>query len=169
MKTRIISSAIIATLLISTTAIAQPKQRMQQGNQDGADRRAMMMKKHQTMQKGERQAFFTEEQKETMKKIHLETAKQVKPLKNELGELAAHQKTLTTSDNADLKAINKNIDKIAEAKAEVAKILAAQHQEIRSLLTEEQLLKFDSRKEQRGNAMKKIMKKGGQNKFRGGA
>jgi Spy/CpxP family protein refolding chaperone len=58
----------------------------------------------------------------------------------------AHQRTLTTADNADLKAINKNIDKMAEIKAEMAKIMAKQHQAFRSQLSEEQLIKFDNRK-----------------------
>ena len=124
----------------------------------------MVMKNHQANLKPERQNFFTEEQKETMKKIHLETAKKVKPLKNELHELAAHQKTLTTSDNADLKAINKNIDKMSEVKTEIAKIMAKQHQEVRSLLNEEQLLKFDAMQENRRKGMRGDASKQGMGK-----
>ena len=76
-------------------------------------------------------------------------AKQIKPLKNELNELNARQQTLTTADKADLKAINKNIDKMAALKADIAKIMAAQHQEVRGMLSEEQLLRFDARKNKR--------------------
>ncbi len=90
--------------------------------------------------------FLTEEQKDYMKKVRLETAKQLKPLKNELRELSARQQTLTTADKADLKAINENIDKIAGVKAEMAKIMAKQHQQIRAQLTDEQLIQFDSHK-----------------------
>lgn len=41
---------------------------------------------------------------------------------------------------------NKNIDKISGVKADMAKIRAKQHQEFRSQLTEEQLIKFDTMK-----------------------
>lgn len=144
MKTKILSLIIVAALFISTSVMAQPAKQGKQGFQN-PERKAMMMKR-MAQQKGERQNFFTAEQKETMKKLQLETAKKVKPLKNELREMMAHQQTLTTAENADLKAINKNIDKMAETKAEIAKIMVAQQQQVRSMLTEEQLLKFDSRK-----------------------
>ena len=145
MKTKVISLFIVATLLISTTVLAQPGN---QGNQF-PQRKAMMMKQS-AHQKNNYQKFFTVEQQETMKALRLETVKKVKPFKNELRELMAHQQTLTTADNADLKAINKNIDKISGTKTEIAKIMAAQHQQIRSLLTEEQLVRFDTMKNNRG-------------------
>ena len=149
MKTKILSLIIGAALFISTGIMAQPTKK---GNQkfQNQDRKAMMMNR-MAQQKGERQTFLTVEQKEMMKNINLETAKKVKPLKNEMREMMAHQRTLTTADNADLKAINKNIDKMAKAKAEIAKIMAAQHQQVRSILTEEQLLRFDRMKEKQGN------------------
>lgn len=150
MKTKISSLIIVAALFISTSIMAQPAKQGKQEFQN-QERNAMMMKR-MAQQKGERQTFFTVEQKETMKNLQLETAHKVKPLKNMLREMKAHQQTLTTADITDLKAINKNIDKMAETKARISKIVAAQHQEVRSLLTEEQLLRFDSRK---GNYEKK--------------
>jgi Spy/CpxP family protein refolding chaperone len=146
MKTRFLALAVC--LFVTTSIFAQPGQRGEQWQKLSPERKAMIMKKRQEM-KNDRQPFFTEDQKETMKEMRLETAKQVKPLRNGLNELAAKQKTLTTADNADLKAINKNIDKMSEIKAEIAKIHAKQHQEIRSLLTEEQLIKFDAMKQHR--------------------
>ena len=145
MKTRVLSLFIVATLLISTTVLAQPTK---QGNRN-PERKSMMMKQF-AQQKNIHQKFFTVEQQETMKALRLETAKIVKPFKNELRELMAHQQTLTTADDADLKAINKNIDKMSATKTEIAKIMAAQHQQIRSLLTEEQLLRFDTMKNKSG-------------------
>ena len=145
MKTRVLSLFIVATLFISTTVMAQPTK---QGNQIQQSK-AMKMKRS-AHKKNMHQKFFTAEQQETMKVLRLETAKKVKPFKNELRELMAHQQTLTTADNADLKAINKNIDKMSGAKTEIAKVMAAQHQQIRSILTEEQLLKFDMMKNNRG-------------------
>ena len=147
MKTRILSLIIVATLFTSTIVMAQPTRQGNQGNQY-PEQKAMMMKQF-AQQKNIHQKFFTEEQQATMKNLRLETAKKVKPLRNELRELMAHQQTLTTANNTDLKAINKNIDKISDAKTEIAKIMAAQHQQVRSLLSEEQLLRFDTMKNNR--------------------
>lgn len=149
MKTRILSLIIVVSFFISTALIAQPNKEKKSWSSDAQKKE--MMKKRDDRGKSEFQNFFTEEQKEQMKKLRLETVKNVKPLKNELGELMARQQTLSTADKADLKAINKNIDEMSELKADIAKIMAAQHQQIRSLLTEEQLVKFDSMKGKRGH------------------
>ena len=149
MKTRILSLLLVCVVIFSTAAFAQPGERGEQWDKLPAERKALIMKKRQAMQKKLHQEFFTEEQKEAMKNLHLEAAKEAKPLKSELRELMAHQQTLTTADKADLNAINKNIDKMSSVKAVIAKILAKQHQEVRSLLTEEQLLKFDAMKQHR--------------------
>jgi Spy/CpxP family protein refolding chaperone len=148
MKTRILSSIIVVSFFISTALMAQPNKG--QKPSDNYSQKKEMMKKRSDRGENEFQNFFTEEQKEQMKELRLETVKKVKPLKNELGELMARQQTLATADKADLKAINKNIDEMSDLKADIAKIMAAQHQQIRSLLTEEQLVKFDSMKGKRG-------------------
>jgi len=174
MKTKKLGLLFLATFLITSLTFAQAGNQKREGNQKNPDRKMMMMKKRQAMQKVENRSFFNEEQKETMKKLRVENAKKLKPLKNELNELNAHQKTLTTAANADLKAIYKNIEKISAVKTEMAKIMAAQHQETRALLTEEQLLKFDSMKARagkgkRGDFKRQGKQRGGQAKFKRGA
>lgn len=140
MKTKISTILMVAVFLISTAAVAQ-KATGEHNKREGQE-----MMKQGMKHDAQKASFLTEEQKETMEKLRLETAKELKPLKNELRELQARQQTLTTANNADLKAINENIDKVAGVKAEMAKIMAKQHQAFRSQLTEEQLIKFDSRK-----------------------
>jgi Spy/CpxP family protein refolding chaperone len=141
MKRKNLGIAIVAVILISASAFAQ---RPEQGR-DLGNRGEMQFQRNRDMNpRVERMQFFTEEQQEAMKELRLETAKEIKPLRNKLNELEARQKTLTTADEADLKAINKNIEEMGEVKTEIAKIQAKQHQDIRSLLTEEQLLSFDS-------------------------
>jgi Spy/CpxP family protein refolding chaperone len=148
MKTKIFSFLMVAVFVISTAASAQQTR----GEYNKGKRQEMM--KPGMRQNAQKSNFLTEEQKETMGKLRLETAKALKPLKNELRELQARQQTLTTANNADLKAIDKNIDKMAEVKAEMAKIMAKQHQAFRSQLTEEQLIKFDSRKNKMRQGMR---------------
>ena len=139
MKTRILIAFMMAALFISSAAMAQNP--VQQRN-NRMNQRHMLNR--QEMRHGFGQNLgLTDEQKEAMKKIRMETAKEVKPLKDELRELEAHQQTLATADNADLKAIYKNIDRMGDVKTKMAKIMAKQRQDVRSLLTEEQRLKMD--------------------------
>jgi len=92
---------------------------------------------------------LTEEQQEKIKAIRLETQKQKLPLQNELREKKARMSTLTTAENPDMKAINKLIDEMGAIKVKMEKIQAAQHQEVRKQLTEDQRVVFDSHAGQR--------------------
>jgi len=69
--------------------------------------------------------------------------KQIKPIRNELGEAMAHQKTLMGAENPDLAAINSNIDKIGVLRIEIAKIQIKNRLDMRAQLTDEQRQKFD--------------------------
>lgn len=95
---------------------------------------------------------LTDVQKEAFKKSMLTVHKQLQPLRNELGEAVAHQKSLVTAEKPDFNAINKNIEKIGELRVQMAKIETKARVELRAQLTDEQRLKFD---------MFKGMKKGG--------
>ena len=148
MKTGILTILMAAILAITSTAMAQNSMEPQ-NRKDGKE----MMRKGMK-QDAQKPDFLTMEQKETLKKLRMETAKEIKPLKNELRETMAHQQTLITADKADLAAINKNIDKMWGIKAEMAKIMAKQHQAFRSQLTEEQLIQFDSRKNRMDREMR---------------
>ncbi|HKI89074.1 MAG TPA: Spy/CpxP family protein refolding chaperone [Draconibacterium sp.] len=153
MKTRILITFVMAALFASSAAFAQnPLQRNRR-----MDRRAMLHRQ-EMRQNFNRDSFLTDDQKEAMKKIRMETAKEIKPLKNQLRELQAHQQTLATADNADLKAIYKNIDKMSEVKTEMAKILAKQRLDFRSLLTDEQRLKMDQRRDRIRRGERPFMK-----------
>ncbi|MBV5311968.1 MAG: Spy/CpxP family protein refolding chaperone [Prolixibacteraceae bacterium] len=91
---------------------------------------------------------LTDAQKEAFKQSMLAVQKQMQPLRNQLGEAEAHQKTLMTSEKPDWAAINKNIEKIGEIKTEIAKLQAKHHLEMRAQLNDEQRLKFDMFKHQ---------------------
>jgi len=91
---------------------------------------------------------LTDAQKEAFKQSMLAVQKQLQPIRNELGEAEARQKTLTTVDKPDMAAVNKNIEKIGALKVEMAKIQVKHHIEMRAQLTDEQRLKFDLFKHQ---------------------
>jgi Spy/CpxP family protein refolding chaperone len=86
---------------------------------------------------------LTDAQKESFKAGMMAIQKQLQPLKNELGELNAHQKSLIMTDKPDQGAINKNIEKIGAVRVEMAKIQSKHRLEMRAQLTDEQRLKFD--------------------------
>lgn len=149
MKTKILSLLLIATFAISTTTMAQQSER----RNEKPGKKECMQKPHDKKRCNMRD-FFTLEQQEKVKEFHLQAAKNIKPLRNELNELKAHQQTLTTADKADMNAIYANIEKIAKTKAEIMKIKAKEHQDIRSILTEEQLIKFDMMKDRQNGPEK---------------
>ena len=86
---------------------------------------------------------LTDAQKEAFKKSMLDIQKQLQPLRNELGEAEAHQKTLVTAEKPDMAAINKNIEKIGAFRIEMAKIEVKHRLDMRAQLSDEQRLKFD--------------------------
>jgi Spy/CpxP family protein refolding chaperone len=111
---------------------------------------------------------LTDEQKKAFKESALALRKQIKPLKNELGEAVAHQKTLMDAEKSDLGAINKNIEKIAALKVDMAKAMVKFRLEMRSKLTEEQRAKLEMMraKMQHGKGMKQGKEKRGMNQGR---
>ena len=86
---------------------------------------------------------LTDAQKEVFKKSMMDMHKQLQPLRNELGEAEARQKTLVTAEKTDMSAINKNIEKIGSLRIEMAKVQAKHQIDMRAQLTDEQRLKFD--------------------------
>ncbi len=92
---------------------------------------------------------LTDDQKDKMEKLHLNMMKEALPIRNQLNENRAKYKTLSTGDNVDLKAVNKLIDENAKLQSDLKKKAAANHQEVRKLLTDDQRIVFDTRAGQR--------------------
>ena len=88
---------------------------------------------------------LSEDQQLQMKSMRLKMQQEMLPIRNKMGENRAKLRTLSTVENADMKAINKLIDANSQLIANMAKLKAANQQEIRKVLTEEQRIMFDSR------------------------
>jgi len=139
MKTKIL---IIVLLMSFSVAL------MSQTTENGLRKELRGPNREMRVTKVERSGSFqglnlTDAQKTAFKESMMAIQKQLQPLKNELGEAQAHQKTLMTAEKPDLTAINKNIDKIGTLRIEMAKIKMKHHLEMRAQLTDEQKLKFD--------------------------
>jgi Spy/CpxP family protein refolding chaperone len=138
MKRNIILLSVAVFILVLTGfALAQMEKR---GPQDGP--------RHQMLREHEPGMFarleLTDAQKEQIEKLRTEHEKKVLPLRNEVGELRAELRTLSTVDKVNMSDINKKIDEIGKVQTELMKERAAHRQQIRSLLTDEQRVKFDS-------------------------
>ena len=138
MKTKVLGLFMVAAMLFTISVSAQRPQR-------GNDVRKWDREHTEpNIRPGNmRSNLFTNEQKEAIKEMSIEVASKVKPFMNEIRELEAKHRTLMTGENPDLNAIYKNIEKISDAKTEIAKLRVKHNQDVRAMLTEEQLLKFD--------------------------
>ena len=137
MKTKVLMLAVFMGL--TTVLVAQPDEKG-----EGKSRRGPLPEMRMGEQRGnENRLDLTDAQKEAFKQGMLAMQKHLQPIRNELGEARAHQKTLTTVEKPDMAAINKNIEKMGGLKTEMAKIQNKYHLEMRAQLTDEQRLKFD--------------------------
>ncbi len=128
------SALLVVMLAVAFSSTAQQKQGSPQ------QKKQMKFEHHQML------PDLTDAQKDQMKAIHIKGMKATQPLKNAIMEKRAHLNTLSSADKADIKAINKQIDDISVLQASIKKVRAANKQEIRSLLTDEQRVIFDARR-----------------------
>jgi len=133
---KIVRNSVMLTLVLGIALSSYGQQRA------GAPQQKKQMKFEQR----EMLPDLTDAQKEEMKTIRLNTMKTIQPLKNQLMEKKAHLNTLTTAEKADQKAINKQIDEISSLEASIQKVRAGSHQEVRSILTDEQRILFDAKR-----------------------
>lgn len=137
MKTKVLMLAVFMGL--TTVLVAQPNEKRERDSRREPNPEMRMGEQRN----GGNGLDLTDAQKETFKQGMLDMQKQLQPIRNQLGEAHAHQKTLTTADKPDMAAINKNIEKMSGLKTEMAKIQTKYHLEMRAQLTDEQRLKFD--------------------------
>lgn len=88
---------------------------------------------------------LTDSQKDKMETLRLDHMKAMQPMHNEIGEKEARLRTLQTADKVNMSEINALIEDIGRMRTEMMKLRAAHHQEVRSLLTDEQRVFFDAR------------------------
>jgi len=140
---RLVKVAMTITLMYMVISIANAQQGQRNSNRQG-----------QGNGKGygqEQGLNLTEDQQTQMKSMMLKLQQDMLPIRNKIGENRAKLRTLSTVENADLKAINKVIDSNSQLTASMAKLRAANRQAVRNLLTEEQRIKYDTRDFSRGD------------------
>ncbi len=88
---------------------------------------------------------LTEDQQNQMKEMRVAHMKAVQPVRDQLMELKAHQRTLMNAENPDQKAINKNIDEMTKLQNKLMKMGSEQLLKVKSILTDEQKVMIQSR------------------------
>jgi len=88
---------------------------------------------------------LTEEQQNQVKDLKLAHMKELQPLKDQLMENKAHQRTLMNAENPDEKAIYKYIDQATKLQNEMAKLSVDFQLKFKSLLNDEQKVILQSR------------------------
>ena len=141
------ASILVAALLMIVGSNLQaqndgPPQRQERGKQ-AMHQRGTQGQRGEQGPKGPRIPNLSEEQESQLKTIHLKSEKEALPIKNQVGEKEARLKTLTTASNFDAKAVNNIIDEIGTLKSDLMKLKIGTNQEVKSILTEEQLIFFN--------------------------
>lgn len=154
MRTRIF---ILAVLMgFSSVLMAQPERKNDSKKDAGVEWKGRM----HDGQNGPMKALnLSDAQKDAFKQSMIAMQKEIKPLRNELGEALAHQKTLVSADSPDMNAIDKNLDKIGDLKTDMAKIRVKYQLEMRAQLTPEQQIKFDMLKDRMRHQMGDMLRK----------
>lgn len=88
----------------------------------------------------------TDAQKKQFKALKLSLMEKSLPLKNEIGEMKARLRTLSTSDDPKRSKLADMIGEIGELKTKLMVLRMNQKQDMRALLTKEQRTIFDSQK-----------------------
>jgi Spy/CpxP family protein refolding chaperone len=151
-------TAILLTGIMMIATISSFAQRGQKQGNPG-------MRKNTPMQ----QRFYknipdlTEEQENQIDELRVPHMKEMKDFYNQLNEKRAKLRTLQTKDNPDMDAIYKVIEEMGDIRTNMHKERAKHHQEIRSILNEEQRIYFDKHRMR----MNKGMHHKGRNKGRG--
>ena len=88
---------------------------------------------------------LTPQQEEQIRQLRTAQLEKRLQFRNQMDELRVRKRSLQTQANPDMNAIDRVIDQMADLRTTMMKDAAAHHQQIRSLLTDEQRIIFDSR------------------------
>lgn len=153
MRRTLLTSIALMTVLLSNSVFAQPGNSGPDRMRDG---RFNMTTK----------LDLTDDQQTQIDKLRLDHQKEVSPLRDELHSLQNAYKLMIIDDKASKADLQKQLAKMSDARSELGLKKALHQREVRSLLTDEQKVKFDqhviSGRGQRGMKSGKRPNKGNQ-------
>ncbi|MCU4157626.1 hypothetical protein J1N10_16740 [Carboxylicivirga sp. A043] len=91
------------------------------------------------------ECILSDELQQELQTARLELMTQQQPLNNQLNELRAQYRTLTSGKSVDMKKVDKNLEQQANIKLQIAKNQSKHKLAVRSKLTDEQKVWFDQK------------------------
>ena len=141
---------VIVTLFISDIAYSQVQRGnnfQRRGTVDRDQIRERSEMRRESVQSGEidpiRILNLTEEQRKSFKEINSKHLSQVKPIKKEMMKKKLEMQLEKMEDKIDISSVNKLIDEISDLEAELRKSEFSRNLEFRSLLDDEQEMRFE--------------------------
>ena len=141
---------IIVTLFISDLAYSQVQRGnnfQRRGTVDRDQIRERLEMRRESVQSGEidpvRILNLTEEQRKSFKEINSKHLSAVKPIKKEMMKKKLEMQLEKMEDKIDISSVNKLIDEISDLEAELRKSEFSRNLEFRSLLDDEQEMRFE--------------------------
>ena len=141
---------IIVTLFISDIAYSQVQRGnnfQRRGTVDRDQIRERLEMRRESVQSGEidplRILNLTEEQRKSFKEINSKHLSAVKPIKKEMMKKKLEMQLEKMEDKIDISSVNKLIDEISDLEAELRKSEFSRNLEFRSLLDDEQEMRFE--------------------------
>ena len=152
---------IIVTLFISDIAYSQVQRGynlQRRGTVDRDQVKERLEMRRESVQSGENDPVrilnLSEEQRKSFKEINSKHLSDVKPIKKEMMKKKLEMQLEKMEDKIDISSVNKLIDEISDLEAELRKSEFSRNLEIRSLLNDEQEMRFE-RMMQRKKMMEK--------------
>ncbi len=135
-----LAGALLLGILISTAVNAQSHRQGGRGQGHGAGDGHNGMYRHASLD-------LTEEQQTEITTLRTAHYKTITPLKNKMVELKARERTLLSEESVDMQAVNKTIDEQTDLTNKMRKLQVEQQVAVKSLLTDEQVMKLQQRKQ----------------------
>ena len=141
---------IIVTLFISDIAYSQVQRGnnfQRRGTVDRDQVRERLEMRRESMQNGENEPIrllnLSEEQRKSFKEINSKHLSHVKPIQKEMMKKKLEMQLEKMEDKIDIATVNKLFDDISDLEAELRKSEFNRNLEIRSLLDDEQEMRFE--------------------------
>jgi Spy/CpxP family protein refolding chaperone len=135
--TKIVLIGLVVSIFSLTGAMAQQGNGNGQGFNRGNGNPGMC--------RGMANFDLTADQQTKMQALQTKHMKEIQPLRNQLDEKQAHLNTLRSAEKPDMNAINQQLKDISDLKLKMAQSREAHIQDVRSILTDDQRVKFDAR------------------------
>ena len=129
----------LLTIVLSSGLQAQVKHRGGQGHKYA----------HQGNQFHGKALDLSEDQQSELKSLRLENYTSMKPLKNKMAELKARERTLMSEQKVNLNEVNSVIDEQTKLSNQIRKMQAAHKVKVKSVFTDEQLMKLEQHRKVR--------------------